>query len=351
MVSQAGGGFRLNVLNPGGRDPEQHFGEGHDGSGEHAPVNYHAYAACTGGSFFRETARAIAAGDPILLLLRGDFRQAERALAKLRAAGVPVAVTLKETGSHQIAGQLRDRAKLSRFLKLVADADGCIGPTPEATELYQTIRRRDAGVAFVPTPYPMHDRRWNFARSLEERRGILVGTREWNVPSRNHSAALLAARRLSELTGENVTVYDFAGRTGARLLAELEFASGTLQVQTKRTGYSDYLTVMAQHKIVFQLDTSFVPGQVAGDALLCRVPCVGGNGAVERLAFPDLCGVARSMSELIEVAVKLCSDVTFYEKTVSAAEDRASEHLSFHRAAEQFGHLFGQISRRSRGSV
>ncbi len=87
--------FRLNVLNPGGRDPEQHFGAGSDGAGAHAPVNYHAYAACTGGSFFRDTARAIAAGDPVVLLLRGDFRESERALGALKKARVPVAVTLK----------------------------------------------------------------------------------------------------------------------------------------------------------------------------------------------------------------------------------------------------------------
>jgi hypothetical protein len=50
-------------------------------------VNYHAYAACTGGSFFRDTERAIAAGNPVLLLLKPRFRKAERALAALKAAG------------------------------------------------------------------------------------------------------------------------------------------------------------------------------------------------------------------------------------------------------------------------
>src|SRR3954465_11508489 len=109
MTSQDRGGFRLSVLNPGGRDPEQHFlGDQRSESTAHAPVNYHAYAACTGGSFFRETKRAIAAGDPVLLLLRGDFRESERALLELKKARVPVAVCLKETGMHQIAEQLRD---------------------------------------------------------------------------------------------------------------------------------------------------------------------------------------------------------------------------------------------------
>ena len=100
--------FRLTVLNPGGRDPEQHFSVG---AGEiaqsHAPVNFHAYAACTRGSFHREMKSAIAEGTPVLLLLRGDFRASERALGALQNEERFVAVSLKETGLHQIAHQLR----------------------------------------------------------------------------------------------------------------------------------------------------------------------------------------------------------------------------------------------------
>src|SRR4051812_8545407 len=120
MTSQDRGGFRLNVLNPGGRDPEQHFrDEQIPQTAAHAPVNYHAYAACTGGSLFRDTKRALAAGNPVLVLLRGDFRESERALLELKEATVSVVVCLKETGLHQVAEQLRDPAKLKRFLRCI----------------------------------------------------------------------------------------------------------------------------------------------------------------------------------------------------------------------------------------
>ncbi|MBA2242495.1 MAG: hypothetical protein H0W04_06350 [Chthoniobacterales bacterium] len=344
MASQNGGSFRLNVLSPGGRDPEQHFGAmANDSPGSHAPVNYHAYAACTGGSFFRDTARAIQAGDPVLLLLRGDFRDSERALFALKKAKVPTAVTLKETGLQQIAKHLRDRGKLSRFLKIVDEADGCIAPTAEAAELYRMVRRHEKGVMFIPTPYPTHDPRWNFARSFHERRGIFVGTREWDVPSRNHVAALLAARQISELTGQRIAVYDFAGRTGARLLAEMGMDEAKLEVRTKRVPYVDYLRVLAGHKIVFQLDSSFVPGQVAGDALLCRIPCIGGNGAVDRLGFPDLCGSDRSLGELIDLVIELLQDAKAYENAVASSQERATEHLSFSSVSDQLARFFATL--------
>src|SRR5262249_42110296 len=143
-----------------------------------------------------------------LLLLRGDFRASEHALIDLRREGRPVAVSLKETGLHQIAQQLRDPAKLSRFMKIVAHADACIATTSEAAELYQRVRcnHDPATVAFIPTPYPLEDQRWDFSVPRKEQSGIFVGTREWDVPSRSHLAALLVARQLSETTGEPVTV-------------------------------------------------------------------------------------------------------------------------------------------------
>ena len=48
-----------------------------------------------------------------------------------------------------------------------------------------------------------------------------------------------------------------------------------------------------------------MPGQVAGDALLCRIPCVGGDGAVERIAFPKTCGEGRTISEIGSIALDL----------------------------------------------
>src|SRR5256886_15045313 len=285
MTSQGADDFRLTVLNPGGRDPEQHLPDTPGpGQGEHPPINFHAFAACTRGAFHYDTRRAIAEGTPVLLLLRGEFRASERALGELKKHQRTVVVSLKETGLHQIAQQLCDRAKLSRFMKILAQADGCIATTPEAAEIYQSARWRLRRVAFIPTPYPVEDQRWNFRLPPEEQSGIFVGTREWDVPSRNHFAALLVARQLCGATGEPVTVVNLDGYKARRLLSELRFPEGKLHVIEKWKSYPNYLRDVARHKLVLQLDRSHVPGQVAGDALLCRIPCVGGDGAIERIA-------------------------------------------------------------------
>ncbi|MFL6543100.1 MAG: hypothetical protein ACJ8I9_08030 [Chthoniobacterales bacterium] len=339
MDDAASRAFRLTVLNPGGRDPEQHFP---DGAGEpsaaHPPTNFHAFAACTRGSFHRETRRAIAENTAVLLLLRGDFRHSERALHELRHAGRTVAVSLKETGLHQIAAQLHDPDKLGRFVSIVRGADFCLGVTPEAAEIYHSVRGGDKGVAFIPTPYPVDDSRWDFSKPTAQRSGIFIGTRELDVPSRNHLAALLLARELSRTTAERVTAYNFDGRKGARLLRKLEFPPGKLDLLSRRLAYPDYLRELARHKIVLQLDTSFVPGQVAGDALLARVPCVGGNGAVDRIAFPETCGAGRSIAELRDIALRLLSDTAAYQQQVDAIATNA-EQLSFASGAAELRRL------------
>jgi hypothetical protein len=155
----------LSVLNPGGRDQEQHFDKpAVPDSTSHAPVNFHAYAACTGGSFFRDTDRTIAAGQPVLLLLKPTFRESERALAELKAAGLKVGRFAQGNGLHQIADQLREHAQMQRIFRIVAAADGYLAPTAEAAEIVRTMRQNPETVAFIPTPYPLPDPEWDFSR-------------------------------------------------------------------------------------------------------------------------------------------------------------------------------------------
>ena len=101
------------------------------------------------------------------------------------------------------------------------------------------------------------------------------------MPASIQRAALLRACAL----GAPVTVCNVDGRRGRKLLRAL--GADNLRVLEGRRPYGEYLRAMAACRVVFQLDESAVPGQVAGDALLCRMPCIGGNGAIDQIAFGD----------------------------------------------------------------
>src|SRR5207302_1313366 len=199
-------------------------------------------------------------------------------------------------------------------------------------------------VEFIPTPYPVEDQRWNFCLRPDEQSGIYVGTREWDVPSRNHFVALLVARQLCEATGEPITVVNLDGERARRLLAELKLPGEKLRVIERRKPYPDYLRDVARHKIVLQLDRSHVPGQVAGDALLCRVACVGGDGAIERIAFSKTCGESRTISEIASMALDLLKNTDLRAAIVAESQQRALEHLSFQAVRSQLAKFFAQFA-------
>src|SRR4029077_3641696 len=169
-------------------------------------------------------------------------------------------------------------------------------------------------------------------------------TREWDVPSRNHFAALLVARHLCEATGEPVTVVNLDGYKGRRLVGELKFPEEKLRLIEKWKSYPDYLRDVARHKIVLQLDHSEVPGQVAGDALLCRIPCVGGDGAIERIAFSRTCGEGRTIGEIASMALDLLRNAGLRGAIVAESEQRALEHLSFQAVRSQLAKFFAEFA-------
>ncbi len=337
--------MKIAVLNPKGRDPEQLFANGAGAPSDelHPPVNFHAFAACTDGGFFRDDRAIPADVKSVVLLLRQDLKACRQALLELRRAGKTVIVSFKEAGAFQIAALLAKPDKLTLFREICARADAAIATTPDALPLYTSAGVR--GVEFVPTPYPVEDERWDFSLPLEERHGIFVGTREFCTPSRNHLAALMAIKPIAESMMEPVTVFNDEGWTGRRLIARLGFSEGHLQVIEKRQPYPRYLRLMAKHKLVWQLDASAVPGQVAGDALLCRVPCVGGNGTTERLVFPDLCGHGRGTEQLFDIAARLLEHSHDCAEVIERAFGYARERLSYAVVAKQLAEMFGRYQR------
>ena len=101
---------------------------------------------------------------------------------------------------------------------------------------------------------------------------------------------------------------------------------------------------VARHKIVLQLDSSHVPGQVAGDALLCRIPCVGGNGAIERIAFAKTFGEGRTITEIASMALDLLKNPDLRAAIVAESQERALERLSFQAIRSQLARFFAQLA-------
>lgn len=347
--------FRLAVVTPGGKDGCQTFlqGAGQPGDPGHLPVNFHAYAACTQGTFLGGDT-VTPEHDHVLLLIGSRMERAERLLHHLKTAGKTVVITIKETGLTQISAQFQKFENWSAFQRLCAAADGAIATTYDTEPLYRAANPR-LPVAFLPPPYPVEE--WDLSNPQPQ--GIFIGTRQLFVTSRCHALALALVAPVAAEFQEPVSV--ISGRASdlppvKRLLNKFadyshdwhrRFAEGAPKVRViaRQMPALEYLRTLAAHRLVFQMDQSSVPGQVAGDSLLCRVPCVGGNGTAERLVFPDLCSHGRTTGELLDLTRRLLRDSSYREEMIRLSVALAREKMCFSTARRSLADFFGSLSR------
>ncbi len=341
----------ITILCPKGNAGDRHFpnGAGVPGDPGHAPINYHAYAACVSGAYLTSTKEAIERRAPVLLLITRHLQRCHRALSELKRAGLTVAVALKETGIFQFAKQFVSGGALHRFRQILLAADGVITTTQALEPVYRTLLGRGAAnsrVEFIPTPYPVDDAAWDFSVPLPERQGIFVGTRQFRFHSRNHLFSFMLMGALAKRDGFRLGIIRQHKRVERKrfdgYLRALE-----LEPHVNIHGflpYAEYLRLMARYRVVFQLDQSLVPGQVAGDACLCGTICVGGNGAVDSLLFPGFYNPGQDFNELLTQMDRLLTDDDLYQGIVSESQKRARELLSFQVGRDRLRAFFQKIA-------
>jgi len=321
------------VVQPGARSRNRSFANGPgvpDDAGP-APEGIYAYAACLGGSFHRSLRTLPADANDILLILdKNNLRKASAALKAFRKRGACVRVSCNQSRSCDFAALLGDVTRFELFREICRSADGAIAATPESVSLYETAGALET--QFIPRPCPVDDPAWDFSQPAGKRRGIFIGTNSFLSGGANHMAALMAADRLSRDLECALAVVNTEGRRGGMILKSLRKNNPLFFILEAPVDHADLLRVMSLHRIVWQFDANAGPGVSASAALLCRIPCVGGNGAVERIAFPGLSAPA-SREDLLESVRLLLTNDEAWQEEVEASQQRAAEFLSFQKTA------------------
>lgn len=317
--------MRIDVVNPWGRDAPVDWRAGLTALGApgHPPINYWAWAAATGGQFHQTPDTVGPEADAVVVLLRWRTWSNWRAVRRLKRRGLRVFVSWKESGREQIAAQLRWPWHRAIHRATLAAADGAFAATPDSAAHYRAFGLAPEAVLALPTPYPFDAPGWDRARPWPERNGIVVGTRQFDVPSRRHVEALRLAGRIARASGCRLTVFNFDGPAGRR---QIEAEVGTvprLDLVEQRLAYPAFLDVLAAHRLVIQRDAGGVPGQIAGDALLCGIVNVGGDGAIQRLAWPAFSEPAADEAALEAAALRLLADDAAYRAACADGRARA----------------------------
>jgi hypothetical protein len=346
--------MKLAVLNPGGRDPRHEFpnGAGAPDDSILPPIGARAFAACTSGGFYRRDQDIPAETKQVLVLLGDNLKAFRQVFVELRAVGKTIAIAWRDPAPSTIAEQLSKPDKFELFQEICRRADGAIATTPDLVGFFTAAGARHT--EFIPMPWPVDDDRWNFAIPVEERRGIYVGTCEFRAPLQNHLAALLALRQLAASMYEPITLLNTEGRRGRQFIERLGYDEQLLRVVNLpypphqnylKTPYAAHLRLLAKHKLVWQLDGTGGFGQIAGAALLARVPCVGGVGMTERLVYPELCAHGRETEQLFDLAARLLEHSHDCESVMERATTAARDKLSFTAVAQRLETFFKRIAR------
>lgn len=282
----------IHVLNAQGKDIFQRFETKQDVAepANHPPINFHAYPAATKGCFAQHTEQILNKDGIVIVLVRRRIGRALKAIKKLRSAGFTVWITFKETGAHQIASAMTSTGNRATLEKCIELADAIVIPSPAARQFFRSIDTKNTLLIDLPTPYPIDHAAWsNKLPGKELGEGIMIGTREFKVPSRNHASAIRIAARVAAENQCRLTIINPKAKKFHEQIAEAvgDLPKKQLHVIDTTLPYREYLKLITSHRVVFQLDTSGVPGQVAGDCLLANTLCVGGNGEVESIAFAD----------------------------------------------------------------
>jgi hypothetical protein len=70
---------------------------------------------------------------------------------------------------------------------------------------------------------------------------------------------------------------------------------------------------------------------------------VGGDGAIERTAFPKTCGEGRDLSEIASIALDLLKNPDSRAAIAAESQQRALERLSFQAVRSQLAKFFAQL--------
>ena len=336
--------MQLCVLNPGSKDPDQLFPDfaGKPDPLTPTPLGYRAFAACTGGGYYRRDSSIPEHERRVLLVLHRNLKACRQTVINLRRAGKTIILAWERPGSFELENVLRSPSDLSLFREICSRAHGALAVTSDLEPVF-----RGGGIMHVeniPMPLPIESTEWDFSIRPEERQGIFLGTWDRSDVSHRHLTALMGLKDVVSQMYEPLTVFNLDGWRGRRWLRQLGYPNGLLRVIERRLPHVEYLRKMATHKMVVQLDASGGAGRVAGDALLCRIPCVGGNGITERIIFPELSDPRTSTPDVLYSVSRLLDHGHDREIAVEQALEFARQRLSFaviQQSLEQLFHCFG----------
>lgn len=239
--------------------------------------SWHSLACCLETEFFvynKPKWEGVYKYKAVILLVNRDLQAVEPLIKKLKLMKKKVAVGFHENGSDLLL-QSMDPNWLVQFKKLIDLAGAQWNVVMQWQDMFRGLHNKSIISSGMAIPFDV----WShgITKPVEERKGILIGTRTLNMRiPRNTWYSLILCNRVAQEVDTHITylnedhfdMQDYCNKLG---LDRIKVVKGPLP------SYFDWLELISAHKFVYHYDTAHTLGQVLSDCLLVDVPCYGGN--------------------------------------------------------------------------
>lgn len=253
--------------------------------------------------------------DGIVVCVNRDIDAVKPLVKKLKTANKKVMIAYHENLSTFLKSSENPNFLVS-FKSLVGQSDGYLNIIKQSHTFFQALL--DVKVHSILHGAPYNEWAHSLTIPRDQRKGIIIGTRTiGQILQRNTWVALVEASQIAKRFDNCVTylnedppeIKSFFDSLG---LNNINVIKGPL-------AYEDWLSLIAQHKLLIHFDTTRTLGQVVTDAALVGVLAVGGNTDNNRANGTDRDYLASftpsSLNE--DVAVKKLKEKTSFEKISS----------------------------------
>ena len=170
--------------------------------------------------------------------------------------------------------------------------------------------------------------------------GTLQITPYYNKPTQDGLVAHFS--EIADAVGLPIVVYNVPSRTCVDLLPE---TAARLAQYPLLVGIKEATACMIRASRLRELcgpDFAMLSGD---DFTIMPFMAVGGDGVIERIAFPNSCGNGRAFDQIIAIATDLVKDTQKRATAIMESQWRALERLSYQATSPQLAAFFAHVAR------
>lgn len=297
----------------------------------HPPISWHSFVAIMKGEYLPipegDWMERIFGYDFIILTVLDIPDSLIELVKRLRERGIVVGGAFIE-GISSFLYLCKDLEYLVSFKRFVEGLSFFLNATHYSyNRFFKEIC--DCPVEYLHFGYP-----YRYGLELQKRtrrrEGILVGTRGFSptpVLRRNTLISVIIASRMAKRYNTHVTlVLEDDYYPVQELFSKMDLQNVKLSVHRY---YSNWLSLISRHHIVLNYDFTSSVGQIPGDCGMVNVPCVGGNGDLSRIIWPDLAYETQDLDIVCGLIERLFEDDGFYKSVCRKADEVMREEMDF----------------------